>query len=458
MKIYSALIGILLIGLFVAVGSAQGASTTTSTSTSSSTGSVSSSTTLTAEQALSNVAITSVTVDPQEFYPYEQGTITVVVTNTGGQEVALKSADILNSNVYLPDELHNPYQTMMYLGPGNSQTFTFHVIAVPPEGIYYPVFGLASRDAGSIYYPITVQISSMPIIDAISQKPDYFAINNTDNVNLTITNPREGAISNVIITPTGSGFGISPLQTFIASVPGDSSINVPFAITPYTGGSAVNFTVQYSNGQTVQNLHTDVVNLPLTIGTSKTAASMDINDLALALTDGGYQLTGDVTNTGITDANGLVVSVESPAQPIQPYSSYAVGSLTSNDFSSFTLTFTGNDLSAIPIKTTWRDDNGNTLSMVQTVDLRSLANTLYSSSRSGGSGSSTGAVSAGSNAAAGGFAGGARGGGGGIFGFGGGRGGGVSAFYPIIIGGIIAIVAIVLYVKRKWVLAKIRKQ
>ena len=113
--------------------------------------------------------------------------------------------------------------------------------------------------------------------------------------------------------------------------------------------------------------------LPLNIGPSKTAASTVVNDLALTVLDGAYQLTGDVTNTGITDANGMVVSLGAPATPVEPYSSYAVGSLTSNDFSSFTLTFTSPDLSAIPIKTTWKDGNGNTLSDVQTFDLRSLA-------------------------------------------------------------------------------------
>ena len=50
------------------------------------------------------------------------------------------------------------------------------------------------------------------------------------------------------------------------------------------------------------------------------------------------------------------------------------------------------------------------------------------------------------------------GGGGSLFGFGGGQGGGLSSFYPVIIGGIVFIVAIALYVKRKWILGKIRKQ
>jgi hypothetical protein len=142
-------------------------------------------------------------------------------------------------------------------------------------------------------------------------------------------------------------------------------------------------------------------------------------------------------------------------QPVDPYAQYADGSLTSNDFASFTLTFTGQDLSAVPITVQWKDASGNSLSTVQTFNLRSLAyssgtgNTRSGSSVSGSTGSSA------STAASGGAA---NRGGGGMFGIGGSKAGGLSAFYPVIAGGIIVIAAIVLYIKRKWILARFRKQ
>ena len=63
-------------------------------------------------------------------------------------------------------------------------------------------------------YPIEVQIASTPIQEVISQRPDNFALNNTDNVNLTITNPRVGAINNVIVTPSGIGCRDQPAPVF----------------------------------------------------------------------------------------------------------------------------------------------------------------------------------------------------------------------------------------------------
>jgi len=446
MKIFTALMGMLMLFLMVAAASAASNSTQTN--------SASGSTTLSADDAVSQVYVSSVTVNPQEFYPYEEGTITVQVTNSGSQAVAFEDADILDSNVYIEDEAHNPYRAMTYLGPGNTMTYTFKVVAKPPEGTYFPLFTLASRDAGSIRYPIMVKIDSKPIESSFSIVPDNFAVGSTDNVTLTINNPREGAITNVVITPQGSGFGITPDKVFLASVPAQSSVNVPFEITPHKEAT-VNFSIQYNNG--LMNPHLESISLPLVIGASKTAANPVINNLALTTPGSYYQLTGDVTNTGITDASGVTLSTGAPVQPAEPYAQYAVGSLTSNDFSSFTLTFTGQDLSAVPITVQWKDANGNSLSTVKTVDLRSLAyssgsgSTRTGSSGSGSTGATGSAFTAGSNGAA-------NRGGGGMFGIGGGRAGGLSAFYPVIAGGIIVIIAIVLYLKRKWILAKFKKQ
>jgi len=153
-------------------------------------------------------------------------------------------------------------------------------------------------------------------------------------------------------------------------------------------------------------------------GESKSASLPVLNDLALAGTGNNtYSLTGDVTNAGITDASGLVLSVGAPAHPVQPYASYAVGALASDDFSSFTLTFVSNDLSSIPIIVQWKDAYGNALTTTKILDLRPLP---YS-----GTGSQTG--------------------------------GDLSASYPLIYGGIILIFAIVLWMKRRWIVAKFRR-
>jgi archaellum component FlaF (FlaF/FlaG flagellin family) len=121
--------------ILIVTAAVSAATTTTSSSTSSSSGSTS--TTLTAEQALAQVYVSSVTVDPESFYPYEDGTITVQLTNSGSESVALGKADLLD-NTIIPKNSES-YNKMVYLGPGNTMTYTFQVTARPPAGTYFPL-------------------------------------------------------------------------------------------------------------------------------------------------------------------------------------------------------------------------------------------------------------------------------------------------------------------------------
>ena len=430
-----------LIILIVAVA---GAASTTST-TSSGTSTASASTTISPEQALSSVYVSSVTCDPEVFYPYEQGTITIQVSNSGSQSVALASADIIDKNIVVENK--NPYNTMIYLGPGNTMTYTFLVTAKPPEGIYLPVFTLSSRDAGSIRYPIKVEVDSTDIRASISKKPDNFAFMTPATVNLSIINPRNGDVSDIIITPDTDKVTVSPAQYFLNSITAGSAVDIPFTITP-NSGTNVTFHISYQNGN---NKHTSDVFLPLNIAADKTAAIPIINNIALVSQGSYYELTGDVNNAGITDAKAMVLTVGAPARAVDPYAVYSIGSLASDDFSGFTLTFATNDLTAVPIQIQWKDSEGTSFSTTKNLDLRSISGSAAVGSKSGSSGS-TSSTAAGSSSRTGGPQ------AGGMFGFGSSRAGGVSAFYPVIAGGIIIIVAIILWIKRKWIMAKFRKQ
>ncbi len=450
MKPYSALIGMILIVLMITAPAT--AATTSTTSTGSSSTTAGSTTTLSPEQAVGQVYVSSVTLSPESYYPYEEGTITVQLTNSGSQSVALGRADLIDNNIILKNE--NSYNTMIYLGPGNTMTYTFQVMAKPPDGTYFPLFTAASRDAGSIRYPIKVDVDSTDIVATISEKPNDFAVSTKDRVNLSIINPRSGKIDNIIITPKGTGFDVNPAQQFISSLPAGSSVKIPFDITPYQRSNVI-FHISYRNGPT--NVHTMDVGLPLNTGEDKQATIPVVNNIAITAQGSSYKLTGDVSNAGITDAKALVLTTGSPARPVDPYPEYAIGSLASDDFSSFELTFAATDLSSVPVVITWKDADGNSFSTTKNLDLQSSAGSTTSGT---GTGNSATSRTTGSSALrSSGFPGsGGAPGGGSIFGFGGSRSGGLSAFYPVIVGGVIAAIALVLYVKRKWIRAKLKKK
>jgi hypothetical protein len=407
-----------------------------------------------AQDASASLYISSFDLNPQIFYPYETGTVTVHVTNPSNASIGISQPNLIDPHVHVVNL--DSFSTTTTIGPGATVDYPFIVTVDPPDGTYFPLFTVSTdvMGASSIHAQLKIKVDSTDIRAAIATKPDNFAVSKKDSVNVSITNPRSGEITNVQIVPETNGVEVSPSEFYVGTLNAQSSVQVPFQVTPNRQNPTLTFHVSFNNGD---NKHSQDIVLPLNIGNDKTAAVPIVNNIAVTSLGSSYQITGDVNNAGITDAHSLILTVGAPAKAVEPYASYSVGSLASDDFSSFELTFTSSDLSSIPLVVQWKDAAGNPFSITQNLDLRALTGTGTSGTRTGSSGS---AGSTGTSAArtAGGFGGPGGGGGGGIFGLGGSsRSGGLSAFYPVIGGGILVIIAIVLWLKRKWIAAKLKK-
>jgi hypothetical protein len=194
------------------------------------------------------------------------------------------------------------------------------------------------------------------------------------------------------------------------------------------------FHTTYRNGI---NVHTTDTEVPILVDNSRRSANLVINNVKLTASGGSSQLDGDITNGGLDEAKSVVVSVQSPATPVDPYPSYVIGTLAVDDFSSFTLTFTSQALTSVPILVQWKDSDGN--SYQNTIDVN-----LRTATVSG----STGSTSAQAAAAA-------RGGGGGFGIFGGGRGMQLPITEIVI---VIAVAIIGIVAWRKGVFSKILRR
>ncbi len=399
------------------------------------------------------VYISSVDYNPQVFYPYETGTITVYLTNSGTTAVGVSQPDLIDKNVHVMSR--NSFQTLSYIGPGSTMAVSFIVTVDPPDGTYYPLFTIGTKDSNSIHFPIKVVVDSTDLRGSIANRPDNFAISKMDKVNVSIINPRQGPLTNILVTAEGSGVTVSPSESFISALDPSSSVIIPFQVTPVQDPN-LTFHVTYNNGD---NKHSKDIVVPMNLGPDKMGANPVVNNIELTPQGGSFKMTGDVSNAGINDAKSMIITVGAPVRPVEPYPNYAIGSLASDDFSSFTLTFSSTDLSAVPVQVQWKDAQGNTFSSVTTLDLRNVGTSLTGTGTSASSsGGFVAGSAAGGNAVAGGAPGQARGGGGGIFGIGGTRSSGLSSFYPVIAAGIIIVAGIVLYTKRKWIAKKLKKQ
>ena len=403
------------------------------------------------EDALALVYVSGYDLDPGVFYPYETGTVTVHVSNAANASVGLSMPDLIDPKVHIINK--NSFSTVTNIGPGATVDYPFLVSVDATDGTYFPLFSVSTKTSiqHSIHSTLKIVVDSTDIRASIAKKPDTFSLSKKDTVNVSIVNPRDGDVTDVLIIPEGTGFDISPSETFVGTLKAGSSVQVPFQVTPNQQAN-LTFQVSFRNGD---NKHTTDVSLPIVIGEDKLAVVPVVNNVALTSSGSTYTITGDVNNAGITDAKSMILTVAPPAKAVEPYAKYAIGSLASDDFSSFELTFTSNDLSSVPLVVQWKDADGNSFSATQNLNLDSTSGST-SSTRTGSSGSSgTTGATAGSSAAR---TGGGAPGGGSIFGFGGSRGGGLSSFYLPIGLGVIVVVAVILWMKRKWIAAKLKRK
>jgi uncharacterized membrane protein YgcG len=418
---------------------------------------------------LESVYISSVVMDPEVLYPYENGMVSVTVSNSANTSIGVSNPDIVSDDLHVTKK--DTWQTVSYLVSGSSITYDFVVSGEHPDGdgSYFAMFTIQTVNGATVHYPFTVKIDSQDLMASVTEKPDSFPLDAEKTVNLTIINPRGGAIDNIVVTSSGSGFELSPSQDYIGTLEAQSSVDVPFTVTAHDAGD-IAFHITYQNGDTDHS--TDVV-LPIKIGNDKTAAVPTTNNLVLTSQGTTYDLSGDISNTGISDANGMVVTVGSPATGTGTYPEYAVGSLAADDSSSFEITFTCTNLKSVPLIIHWKDANGNDYSVTKTLDLTSYSSsggmpsdsTGTSTTRSSGSSNTQGGPSGMSNM-------GGMGGPGGNMGGPGGSSsssssvlssitnakGGLSSFYPVIAMFVLIIVGVVAYTKRKWIMSKIKKQ
>jgi hypothetical protein len=241
------------------------------------------------QDAAALVYVSGYESDPQVFYPYETGTITVHVTNSANASVGISQPNLIDSHFHILNL--DSFSTMTNVGPGATVDYVFLVTVDPPEGIHFPVFTVSSEGWGSaaIHSTLKIKVDSTDIRASIAKKPDTFSVSKKDTVNVSVVNPRDGDVTDVLIIPQGTGVDVSPSESYIGTLKAGSSVQVPFQVTP---GKATDLTfhVSFRNGD---NKHTTDVILPLALDENKMGAELVVNNIASSVSDRCKVSTGD---------------------------------------------------------------------------------------------------------------------------------------------------------------------
>jgi len=328
-----------------------------------------------AGDAADQISVTGVSADPGVLMRGDTGTIEVRILNSGLESVPISRARLLSNDITILSG--ERYSSVGTIGAGNSMTFTFSVRADSSDGIYYPVFYLDFRDAGSLRYGIPVKVESSPLSVSITERPETFSMGKKESIKILVGNPRENQISGVVVTPVSEEASFTQSSYFIGSLLPDASSGVSFEVEPLTDGELL-FDVEYRNGL---NWHKSSLALPMVLGEGRKIAEPLLNNLEIRKEGDHWYLTGDVNNAGLETAHSVVVIADDPAEPVMPYPLYVTGALDPDDFSSFDLTFrTETGVESVPLLISFRDEDGNRF---ETTDSVALSASSPSSSSGG---------------------------------------------------------------------------
>jgi len=307
------------------------------------------------EDAAALVYVSGYDMEPAVFYPYESGTITVRVTNAANASVVLSEPSLIESHLKILSE--NAFNTKTTIGPGQTVSYTFVVEVDAMDGTYYPLFSISPViNTYAIHSTLTLKVDSTDVRAGIAKKPDTFSASKKETVNVSITNPRDAAVDNVLIVPESDGAEVFPQESFIGTLAAGQSVQVPFSITP-DKETNVTFHVSFLSGDTK---HTTEVVLPVTLEKDKMGAEIVVNNIESSSSGMTTTLKGDVTNNGLTDAKSILVTVGDPARPMNPNPVYAIGNLEPDDFSSFEITYAYAGNKSVPLIVEYKDEEGNT--------------------------------------------------------------------------------------------------
>jgi len=313
--------------------------------------------------AAGKVYVSNASFDPGTFISGDTGIASYTVTNANTDVGIVVNHATLSDPSGKVRVVAGTHQSSAQIGPGKSHTFTFTISADGADGYCYPVFSLSFRDADSLFAREMLQIDNTPLLLTVKDKPDAYTAGKKKTIHLEVSNPRNNLVENVIVRFASDGADFTPSQVYVGTVSPHQTVPVEFSITP-TKEAPVQLTLDYYNGD---NPHSVTMELPVVFGIDKKAAEPVMSNVQVTSMGGTWHVTGDVNNAGLETANTVMVTALSPAVPEDPYKVYVVGALKPDDFGSFEITFFADDAETVPVRLTYKDDDGNVYESIRDV-------------------------------------------------------------------------------------------
>lgn len=336
----------------------------------------------------------SYAVEPQALMPGDTGTVTVELKNMAvTSDVYIKEEDkTFRMNAYVASVnlggttdikvLDGAQTNLGLLGPGDYTKVTFNIQADKniSDGLHYLTLEVVGgSNMYSLTYRIPIKIDSRNVNLIVSDMPST-AMQEYSILNVNVVNLRPNEIKSVIVQPSGSDITFTPSSAFVGTIAGGNNSTAKLTLNTVSssiGNKNLQLYATYYNGD---NLHkSNIANYTLDV---VNRSSLILSGIELTGM-GTYNVKGSINNFGTTDAKNVMLSVidTKNVTPIEPKGKYFVGTLGSDDESSFELSASViNDASSIPVLIEFRNSNNAYTAIKQNISLGSMYSNTNSNS------------------------------------------------------------------------------
>lgn len=330
----------------------------------------------------------SYTTYPQVFMPGDTGTVEVELKNVATtNDIYVREEDkTFRMNAYVAsvnmgstkdiNVLDGAQKSLGLLGPGDYTKVTFNVQTDKniSDGLHYLTLEVAGgSNMYSLTYRIPIKVDSRNVNLVVDNMPTT-AMQEYSVLNFNVINLRQNEIKAVSVEATGDDVSFIPSKTFVGTIDGGNNSTTKLTLNTISsspGNKNLQLYATYYNGD---NLHkSNILNYTIDV---VNRSSLILSNIELTGI-GNYNIKGDINNFGITDAKNLMISVieSENITPIEPKGKYFVGTLGSDDISSFELSASvKNDRTSIPLLIEFRNENNIYTAIKQNITLAQIPN------------------------------------------------------------------------------------
>ena len=222
------------------------------------------------------------------------------------------------------------YEDIGDLSPGSSITLTFLIEAHHniSAGLYTPILNVDVDQFQDVAYPIPVRISSYSATILPKDVPKKISSSGSTTITLTAVNNREVEVEDVtIIADSNQSIAVSPISTYIGTLPSEFSQDISCSLHPTTlGEQEISFTLSYRTGE---NSHSKTITIPIEVVETNDVSPVLYNMPESIYQQGSERITLEIYNAKSETITGVTVI------PITEFSTspteYFIGSMDSDD-------------------------------------------------------------------------------------------------------------------------------